>query len=76
MTTADLLVDQVAFLVTASDDEVQPDVALAQLEAIIAGILELDADELGAVRAILEIRASIAVEPVKSSLLEMLDMLT
>jgi hypothetical protein len=40
-----LLIQQIIFLATASDEEVHPDVAVAQLEAITYGVRSLDAGE-------------------------------
>jgi hypothetical protein len=54
----DLLLGQLVFLATASDDEVHPDLAIAQSEALVLGVCELPAADRDAFVARLRQRLS------------------
>jgi hypothetical protein len=54
---ADLVVDHALFLATAGDEEIDPDVAVEQLEALAHRARGLPADEQAALREAIRARA-------------------
>lgn len=51
MNLIEIVVDQIVFLATAADSEVDPDVAVKQLESLMGGLHELDEPQREAMRA-------------------------
>lgn len=75
MTLADLLIDQIIFLSTASDAEIHPDVAIRQAESLVAAITELGTGDIETVRSTVILRLESEKGAVRDSLAELLGML-
>ena len=58
---AGIVLQQIVFLATASDSEIHPDVAVAQLEALVHAVRQLPEAERGAFTHALRARISVAV---------------
>lgn len=72
---ADIVLQQIVFLATASDSEIHPDVALAQLEALVHAVRQLPEAEREAFTQVLSGRISVAAGDELNALHELEDML-
>ena len=70
---ADIVVDQALFLATAGDEEIQPDVAVEQLEALAHAARSLSERERDAVRRAVRARAERATGDERAALDELPD---
>ena len=71
----EIVLQQIVFLATASDSEIHPDVAVAQLEALVHALRELPQSEREAFTAALRARISVAVGDELDALHELEEML-
>jgi hypothetical protein len=74
-TLIDLAIQQVLFFANALDDDVQPDVAIGQLELLVSELNALDPDDLAAVSARVRERLADASGPEREALIELESML-
>jgi hypothetical protein len=74
-TLIDIAIQQILFFANALDKDVQPDVAVGQLELLVAELNELEARELALVRARVRERLSGASGPEREALAELDSML-
>ena len=74
-TLIDIAIQQILFFANALDKDVQPDVAVGQLELLVAELNELEARELASVRARVRERLSGASGPEREALAELDSML-
>jgi hypothetical protein len=72
---AEIVLQQIVFLATASDSEINPDVAVAQLEALAHAVRELPQAEREAFNAALTARISVAAGDELGALHELEEML-
>ncbi|MFI5707515.1 hypothetical protein [Kribbella sp. NPDC051620] len=74
-TLIDIAIEQILFFANASDKDVHPDVAVSQLESLVAELVELPATELASVRASVQERLMEATGPERQALTELDSML-
>lgn len=72
---ANIVLQQILFLATASDSEIHPDVAVAQLEALVHAVRQLPEAEREAFTQALSARISVAVGNEHDALHELEEML-
>ncbi len=63
MTLADIVVDQLVFVLGASEEVLDPDAAIELLERGVSALAGLSPDDLAAVRRVAEGRASVGSVP-------------
>jgi hypothetical protein len=63
MMLADIVVDQLVFLLAAPDDVLDPDAAVAVLQSVMSGLAELSGEELAPVRHVAEDRLADGQHP-------------
>jgi hypothetical protein len=74
-TLIDIAIQQTLFFANASDNDVHPDVAVNQLELLVAEMIELPAEELASIRARVQERLVEASGPERQALVELGSML-
>lgn len=75
ITLSEIVLQEIVFLATASDSEIHPDVAVAQLEALVHAVRQLPEAEREAFTQALRARISVAVGDELDALHELDEML-